>query len=378
MKSSILLRITFFVCLIALAAGRAAVAADGRLTITRTPGGGAAVEVDGKPFATYVVDQTNKPYLWPIYGPTGKPMTRAYPMQDLPEEPAAQRDHPHHRGLTFGLESAGGNGWKFPDDWDGLSGEEQFRGGGDTWHDRSTFEASMPQGKASNRTRARLATLGRIVHRDFTRLDADGDRAVIEELCDHVDPAGHPFLVERRRLTFRATGQTRSIDVDQEFAFPQAQGAAAPGPVRIDDRKDSGLFIRVPTSMAVDSKQGGRIVNSDGLVDQEAWSKPARWCDYHGPVAGEQLGIAILSHPASHRHPTRWHVRTYGLFTANPFASRQYDPALPDGTTTIEPGNVLRLHHRFLFHAGDEKVGGVEEAWQAYAAETPRPIEAGK
>ncbi len=354
MKSPSPFRIIFPVCLTALAVGRPpAMAADGRLTITRTAGGGAAVEVDGKPFATYVVDQTNKPYLWPIYGPTGKPMTRAYPMQDLPEEPAAQRDHPHHRGLTFGLESAGDS---------------------DTWHDRSTFEEALGKGKTPNQ--ARLATLGRIVHREFTRLDADGDRAVIEEVCDHVDSAGHPFLVERRRLTFRATGQTRSIDVDQELACPQPRGDAAAGPVRIDDRKDSGLFIRVPTSMAVDSKQGGRIVNSDGLVDKDAWSKPARWCDYHGPVAGEHLGIAILNHPASHRHPTRWHVRTYGLFTANPFASRQYDPALPDGTTTIEPGGVLRLHHRFLFHAGDEKAGGVEEAWRAYAAETPRPIEA--
>ncbi|MFM9195090.1 MAG: DUF6807 family protein, partial [Planctomycetia bacterium] len=88
----------------------------------------------------------------------------------------------------------------------------------------------------------------------------DGDRAVIEEVCDHVDPAGRPFLVEQRRLTFRAAGDTRTIDVDQEFSC-----TAASGPVRFDDRKDAGLFIRVPTSMAVDSGQGGRIVNSEGL-----------------------------------------------------------------------------------------------------------------
>jgi hypothetical protein len=322
-----------------------------RLTVMQDASG-VTVEADGGPFASYVVDQANKPYLWPIIGPTGKPMTRAFPMRDLPEEPKAQRDHVHHRGITFGHETAGGT---------------------DTWHERLTFEPAEGHAPPAEKDRARLASLGRIVHREFTRVAVEGDRAVIEETCDHVDPAGRPFLVERRRLTFRATGAARTIDIDQEFMCP-----GAGGPVRFDDRKDAGLLIRVPTTMAVDSRQGGRIVNSDGLVDNDAWSKPARWCHYHGPVAGEPLGIAILNHPASFRHPTRWHVRTYGLFAANPFASRQYDAALPDGTTTLAPGDVLRLHHRFLFHAigeeGDGRAAAVEAAWKAYAAEQPTPI----
>jgi hypothetical protein len=361
-----------------VAGGEALAAEPQRLSVAHDRSG-VTVEADGKLFATYVIDQANKPYLWPVVGPTGRPMTRAFPMQDLPEEPAAQRDHPHHRGITFGHESVGGAGWKFPESWDGRTGAEPFRGGGDTWHERLTFPVSDGQGEPTDRNRARLATLGRIVHREFTRVAADGDRAVIEEVCDHVDPAGRPLLVEQRRLTFRATGDTRTIDIDQEFSC-----AAASGAVRFDDRKDAGLFIRVPTTMAVDSNQGGRIMNSEGLVDKDAWSKPARWCHYHGPVAGEQMGIAILNHPASFRHPTRWHVRTYGLFAANPFASSQYDPALPDGTTTLAPGDVLRLHHRFFFHKIDEKSDGkgdagtgvVEAAWKAYAAESPRPFAA--
>jgi hypothetical protein len=35
-------------------------------------------------------------------------MTRAYPMQDVSNEAKEQRDHPHHRGITFGHESIGG------------------------------------------------------------------------------------------------------------------------------------------------------------------------------------------------------------------------------------------------------------------------------
>ena len=78
-------------------------AADFIVELTAT--GGAIVKVDGKLFAEYVVDQANKPYLWPIVGPTGKEMTRSYPMKDVPGE---KQDHPHHRGLNFGHESIAG------------------------------------------------------------------------------------------------------------------------------------------------------------------------------------------------------------------------------------------------------------------------------
>jgi hypothetical protein len=311
---------------------------------------GVTIEVAGRPFAAYVIDEANKPYLWPIFGPTGKAMTRAYPMQELPEEPHAQRDHPHHRGITFGHESISDS---------------------NSWHERATFEKDDTNAEAAERRRKRIAGLGSIVHREFSLLAIDGERAVIEEICDHLDPAGKPLLVERRRLTFRAEQATRSIDIDQEFSLEP--GAA---PALFGDHKDAGLFVRVPTSMAVDSKQGGRIVNSEGQIDADAWSKPARWCDYHGPVAGEQLGIAILNHPSSYRHPTRWHVRTYGLFAANPFALHGYDPALPDATTTLAAGEVLRLHHRFVLHSGDERAAAIDEAWQRYAGETPTPFSA--
>jgi len=264
-------------CLVAAALPEAVGAEPHGLSL-RQDKSGVTIEVDGGPFAAYRIDEANKPYLWPVVGPTGKPMTRAYPMRDLPEEPAAQRDHPHHRGITFGHESVGGS---------------------NTWHERLTFDEFLGQGKTTDKNRDRLATLGRIVHREFSRVSVDGDRAVIEEVCDHMDPAGRPFLVEQRRLTFRAEGETRTIDIDQEFSCVGGDGAPAAGPVRFDDRKDAGLLIRVPTTMAVDSKAGGRIVNSDGLVDKDAWSKPARWCDYHGPVAGEAGGTGQMPLPTA-------------------------------------------------------------------------------
>lgn len=327
---------------------------------------GVSVSVNGKPFAEYVVDQASKPYLSAIYGPAGKQMTRAYPMREMDSESKEQRDHPHHRGILFGHESIGGGAWKFPEtaeDWKPLTGEEAHSGGGDTWHERKTFEEFMTQPALALRGRQRLPLLGSIKHREFTALNSDADKAVIVEMCDYLDAGGKRFLTEERRLTFRATADMRSIDFDQTFT-------CSDGEIRFDDRKDAGLSIRVPASMAVDSKQGGQIINSEGIANKDAWGKPARWCDYHGPVEGEHLGIAFLNHPGSYRYPTRWHVRTYGLFAANPFALHEFDKSLPDGSTKLKQGEQLKLRHRFLFHSGDAFSANIEDAWQRYAKES--------
>ena len=121
--------------------------------------------------------------------------------------------------------------------------------------------------------------------------------------------------------------------------------------------------------MSVDKKQGGQIVTSEGNQDQAAWSTAASWCDYHGPVDGEHLGVAILNHPSSFRHPTRWHVRTYGLFTANPFAGKQFDNSIADASINLPAGERIKLRHRFILHRGDAETGGIAAAYQAYTQE---------
>jgi hypothetical protein len=140
--------------------------------------------------------------------------------------------------------------------------------------------------------------------------------------------------------------------------------------VTVDDKKDSGLSIRVPHSMSVDAKEGGKIINSEGNQDADSWGKRAKWCDFHGPVEGEHLGIAMLNHPSSFRHPTPWHARTYGLFTANPFGLVGLKVQEESGALELKEGERIKLRHRFIFHKGDEKAGKIAEAYEAYAKET--------
>ena len=299
-------------------------------TLDRGSDGSVSIKVNGDPFATYVLDKGNKPYLWPIFGPDQKQMTRAFPMQEIAGE---QRDHPHHRGITFG--------------------HEHIDDGTDVWTEPATYKPDSAQ----------LAKLGTVKHHDFTELKADNDRAVIAETLDYLDHDGKRLLTEHRRITFHLlAGDMRAIDFDQDLI-------ASDGPVRFADSKDAGLSIRVPTSTAVDSKKGGRIINSNGITDADAWGKPASWCDYNGPVDGEQLGIAMLNHPTSWRYPTPWHVRTYGLFGANPFGSKVFDKSEPDKGIELKAGEQIHLRHRFIFHRGDEKTARIAEAFEAYAKE---------
>jgi hypothetical protein len=120
--------------------------------------------------------------------------------------------------------------------------------------------------------------------------------------------------------------------------------------------------------MDVDSKKGGSIINSNGITDKAAWGKRAAWVDYHGPVNGKTVGVAVLNHPSSFRHPTPWHVRTYGLFTANPFGLKSLGQR-EGGAFTLKKSKRLTLRHRVIFHNGDEKAAKIAAAYKAYAEE---------
>jgi hypothetical protein len=295
-----------------LAAGSAPAA---EFTVEDTPQG-KAVKLDGELFTEYLTKSGSKPILWPIIGPTGKKMTRSWPLeQDVPGE--KDRDHIHQRSLWFTHGDVGGI---------------------DFWS----------EGK------------GRIEHREFVKA-AGGEQAVIVTRNDWLSPDGSKLILQdERKFTFGAEGDSRWIDVDVELK-------ATAGPVKFGDTKEGSFGVRVPSSMRVESFKGGKIVNSEGQENVEAWGKPAAWVDYHGPVDGDKLGIAIMNHPSSFRFPTYWHVRTYGLFAANPFGLSDFTRGQAKGEYTLPEGETLHLRYRVLFHKGDEKEGRVAEAFEEYA-----------
>lgn len=273
------------------------------------------VRINGKPFMNYVFEGAPKPYCYPIHGPNGERVTRAFPMDMVPGE---DTDHPHHRSL-----------WFTHGDVNGV----------DFWGESSRA--------------------GKIVHRKFETLESGPVFGRIVALNDWVGPDGRKLCEDKREIRIYGTKSCRIMDIEITVYAKES-------PVKFGDTKEGTFGIRVASSM--DADKGGRIINARGDRDGDAWGKQAEWCDYSGLVDGKLVGIAVFDHPSSFRSPTYWHVRTYGLFAANPFGLHDFkkDEKL-DGSYTIPAGESITFRYRVLIHEGDAVSAGVAGAYLAYA-----------
>ncbi|MCH2114940.1 MAG: PmoA family protein [Pirellulales bacterium] len=284
---------------------------------------GAVVRIDGKLFAEYRTRSGHQPAIWPIIGPTGKPTTRSFPIG--PREPTERSDHPHHHSLWFAHQDVNGH-----DFWHGDGGRNVIK------------------------------------HLEFSKIENLGQEAVVVTRNRWLAGEENPICDERRTFRFGANDAARWIDFTSEIV-------AAHGAVTFGDMKDGAFSVRVAGTMKVDAGLGGSIFSSAGLTDQDAWGLPAEWVDYHGPVEGETVGIAIFSHPSNFQHPCRWHVRSYGLFSANPFGERPF-PQIKFKQTpkTIAKGDTMTLRYRVFIHRGNTNTGKVREAYASYAGDASK------
>ena len=287
---------------------------------------GVVVNIDGELFAEYRTASGPQPAIWPIIGPTAVPMTRSYPLGPLLD--GEKKDHAHHRSLWFAHGIVNG-------------------------HDFWTVSKTIEIGGLTNG----------IVHREFDKVESDGQQAVIVTRNDwNMD--GSKICEDQRTIVFGADDRMRWIDYTIQIR-------ASEGDLTFGDTKEGTFAVRVAGPMKVKAGLGGRIVNSQGQQDAAAWGQPAEWVDYCGPIEGETVGVSILSHPANFRHPCRWHVRTYGLFAANPFGAHHFpDSDVQQGAVTIPGGDSLTLRYRVLFHRGDAREANIEKVYRDYVATT--------
>lgn len=280
------------------------------------------VAVAGKPFAELRAEGSPKPYLFPILGPSGLRMTRAFPMEKVAGE---DEDHPHQRSFWFTHGKVNGV---------------------DFWSEQA--------GHGSIRERDRQ---GYSTH--------NGSTCFVDTKNDWLGPDGKKICEDERHYKFYATKSIRIIDFDVTVK-------ATDGPVTFGDTKEGSFGLRVASTMDVKRKMGGKITNAEGLTDAVAWGKASPWVDYTGPVDGKTVGVAILNHPSSFRYPTTWHVRDYGLFAANPFGWHDFGLG-KSGDHTIPTGGSMTLRYRVIFHDGDTASADIASAFKAYA-EPPKVV----
>ena len=283
------------------------------------------VTVDGAPFTEYLFKQDGlrRPVLFPLHGPHGLTLTRSWPVG--PKAPGDPIDHPHHESFWFAHGDVNGQ-----DFWAPKKGE-------------------------------------RI---EQVSLDHVGD-CRIEATSRWLGPDGKPVCTDRRVLAFAAEGDDRVIDHTITIT-------ASHGPLVFGDTKEGTMALRVRPELNVKQAKDappatGHYLNDSGDRDAAAWGKPAAWVDLSGTVDGKMVGITCFDHPTNLRHPTCWHARDYGLFTANPFGLHDFTKA-PKGAGRFElpAGESLTLKHRWLLHAGDAEAAKVAARFAAWAADDER------
>lgn len=168
-----------------------------------------------------------------------------------------------------------------------------------------------------------------------------------------VAPSGERLgsAVSRYKITTKANLRF----VDATLTWKADRGKA----LVFGDTDDGGFGIRLREEFRED--RGGVIVNAEGLRGtKQCWGKPARWVDYRCALGG----VAMFDHPSNFRHPTPWHARGYALNSANPFAWRAFDKAVPEGKHVVPAGARMAFRYRVLIY---EQPIDVEEHYRDWA-----------
>jgi hypothetical protein len=279
------------------------------------------VEVDGKPFTDFFYGpDAPKPYLHPLRSASGKIVTRGFPMEKIAGESTTDQ---HHRGVWLGYRDI--NGYDF-------------------WQNEFSYENK---------------TAGKVVTRGIDDLKSAKDRGSFRGTFAWLAPSGEPLLEEIRTMAFRGDATLRIVEVDITLR--------ALVDTTFGDAKDGAFSIRLAEPLT--EKNSGTIVNSEGGrgMDQ-AWGKAASWVDYSGELNGEKIGVVLFEHPDSFHHPSRWHVRDYGLLAVNPFGSNAFDKQAPVAKFFLARGKSVRLRYRIVIHSALDTVQ-IEKLYRQFAAE---------
>jgi hypothetical protein len=302
------------------------------------------VEVGGKPFTEYRyspdADKAEKgkdgqslpwarPYFYPVRAADGVEVTSDQSRTNA-------KEHPHHRSLWVAQGLVNG----MLEHW-------------------THAKAGQPQPEQR--------------HVGFDKIDGD---TIVERLTwDGKD--GKPMLNETRTWRFSAYPDGgRAVDLTSVYT-------ATAGPVTFGDTKEAGLCsVRLVKSIAdtsvitlstgVQSTKEANKAKKEPGDESKVWGKPADWCDLSGKIEGKDYGVAVFDHPENPRHPSTWHVRRYGLLSANIFGLHDFDPKKyaekTAGDLTLEPGKPVTFKYRVVVHAGDAEAAKLKEKYEAYVA----------
>ena len=280
------------------------------------------VMIGGRLFTSYLYnDELTKPVLVPVRTPSGVEVNRRYPLVKMQ---GGSTDHPHHVGIFFAVDKVNGT---------------------DFWRNATP----PPQ----------------IKHIKITEMTNGPGEGKLSTIMHWIDNSGQVVLEEKRSMLFLAG------EHEDEYAIDFSMDLTAKVTKVLFEDIEEGMFaIRVADCLRESSPKvilragqpppkesvsgTGRYFSSNGdETAKDIWGKRARWVALHGARDGKIVGVAILNHPVSINYPTYWHVRSYGLFSANPLGQGDFqrqskykkNPVIPL-RLSLKQGE--RVHFRFL------------------------------
>jgi len=280
------------------------------------------VMVGGRHFTSYVYgSELTKPMLVPLRSPSGIEVTRRNPLVKMK---GGSDDHQHHVGIFFAVDNV--NGTNF---WNNAAPPPQIK------HIKTT-------GVAVDNGKGKLATVMHWIDRKGNIL-LEENRSMVFLAGENEDEYAIDFSID---LTAR---QTEVVFEDIE------EGVFA---VRVADclrEGDLNVILKPGQPLPEESVSGtGRYFSSNGdETAKNVWGKRARWVALQGIRKGKVVGVAILNHPASINYPTYWHVRSYGLFSANPLGQGDFQRQSKYKKNPVQPLRLTlkqgeKVHFRFL------------------------------
>ena len=189
-----------------------------------------------------------------------------------------------------------------------------------------------------------------IKHVSIDEVEGGRVKGIISAASEWVDEKGVPVLGENRTMIFSGDDSANRLDItvtltalEPEVVFQDIEeGMFA---IRLADAlRESGSKVIPPPGSPLprESVEGtGQYMTSNGDVGaSEGWGKRARWVALHGIKDGKIVGAAILNHPESINYPTYWHIRGYGLFSANPLGQGDFQRQSPYKKNPVLPLNL--------------------------------------
>ncbi len=303
------------------------------------------IMIEGERFTSYLYgSDLTKPLLVPVRTPSGIEVNRRHPLTKIE---GGSMDHEHHVGIFFAVDLV--NGVKF---WKNTSLSPQIR------------------------------------HVEITEMAGGTGTGKLSAVSHWINEKKQVLLEERRTMVFLAG------EYEHEYAIDLSMDLTAKCPRVLFEDIEEGMFaIRVSDYLRENdpetSPQPGRPLPSESLSgtgryfssngDQTAknvWGKRARWVALQGVRQGKIVGVAILNHPASINYPTYWHVRNYGLFSANPLGQGDFQRQQPlkyrknkiiPLRLTLEQGETAHFRFLVIVYEGFRTNQQIEERFRKFA-----------